>query len=64
MIIEESTGKEVMLIRGYTLSNSKGEVIAEVKDHLQYVDGTQLDKQPPDVRLIEQWDITQVYWGP
>jgi len=54
MIIEESTGKEVILIRGYTLSNSKGEVIAEVKDHLQYVDGTQLDKQPPNVRLIEQ----------
>jgi len=46
MIIEESTGKEVELIRGYTLNNSEGEAIAEVKEHWQYADGTQLDKQP------------------
>jgi len=53
MIIEENTGKEVILILGYTLSNSKGEVIAEVNDHFQYADGALLDKQPPYTRLIE-----------
>jgi len=46
MIIEESTGKEVVILRGYTLSNIRGDVIAEVKDHWIYADGTQLDKQP------------------
>lgn len=44
-IIEESTGKEVELIRGYVLQDKHGNIMSK-EDHWQYADGTQLDKQP------------------